>query len=465
VVKMKQIIVKVLIFLAAMPTFAQDTTRQTVVIFDLKKEIAPEATRITQQAIKKADDIDADLIIIHMNTYGGYVTDADSIRTRILNTDIPTYVFIDNNAASAGSLISIACDKIYMTKGANIGATTVVNEDGAKAPDKYQSYMRKQMRSTAESHGKDTIINNGDTTYTYYRNPDIAEGMVDERVVVEGLDDADKVITLTTEEALKWGYCEGQVSSIEEILEINNITNARRIYVEPTFIDKLVAFFANPALRSILILVMMGGIYFELQTPGVGFPLVASILAAVGYFAPLYIEGLAENWEILVFFIGVVLIIVEVFIIPGFGVAGVSGILLMLSGLVLTMVRNIHFDFEGIPTTEWNNALASVLFAMIGLGVVFYFFSTHLINSKFFQRIVLSDVIDAKVPIQGEQAASSAAIGSTGTTHTALRPMGKIRINGTTFEAKTYGEMIDQGAEIKVLSIENGYLIVSTLEQ
>jgi membrane-bound serine protease (ClpP class) len=192
---------------------------------------------------------------------------------------------------------------------------------------------------------------------------------------------------------------------------------------------------------------------------------VASILAAVGYFAPLYIEGLAENWEILVFFIGVVLIIVEVFIIPGFGVAGVSGILLMLSGLVLTMVRNIHFDFEGIPTTEWNNALASVLFAMIGLGVVFYFFSTHLINSKFFQRIVLSDVIDAKVPIQGEQAASSAAIGSTGTTHTALRPMGKIRINGTTFEAKTYGEMIDQGAEIKVLSIENGYLIVSTLEQ
>jgi len=462
---MKQIIVKVLIFLAAMPTFAQDTTRQTVVIFDLKKEIAPEATRITQQAIKKADDIDADLIIIHMNTYGGYVTDADSIRTRILNTDIPTYVFIDNNAASAGSLISIACDKIYMTKGANIGATTVVNEDGAKAPDKYQSYMRKQMRSTAESHGKDTIINNGDTTYTYYRNPDIAEGMVDERVVVEGLDDADKVITLTTEEALKWGYCEGQVSSIEEILEINNITNPRRIYVEPTFIDKLVAFFANPALRSILILVMMGGIYFELQTPGVGFPLVASILAAVGYFAPLYIEGLAENWEILVFFIGVVLIIVEVFIIPGFGVAGVSGILLMLSGLVLTMVRNIHFDFEGIPTTEWNNALASVLFAMIGLGVVFYFFSTHLINSKFFQRIVLSDVIDAKVPIQGEQAASSAAIGSTGTTHTALRPMGKIRINGTTFEAKTYGEMIDQGAEIKVLSIENGYLIVSTLEQ
>lgn len=462
---MKQIIVKVLIFLAAMPTFAQDTTRQTVVIFDLKKEIAPEATRITQQAIKKADDIDADLIIIHMNTYGGYVTDADSIRTRILNTDIPTYVFIDNNAASAGSLISIACDKIYMTKGANIGATTVVNEDGAKAPDKYQSYMRKQMRSTAESHGKDTIINNGDTTYTYYRNPDIAEGMVDERVVVEGLDDADKVITLTTEEALKWGYCEGQVSSIEEILEINNITNPRRIYVEPTFIDKLVAFFANPALRSILILVIMGGIYFELQTPGVGFPLVASILAAVGYFAPLYIEGLAENWEILVFFIGVVLIIVEVFIIPGFGVAGVSGILLMLSGLVLTMVRNIHFDFEGIPTTEWNNALASVLFAMIGLGVVFYFFSTHLINSKFFQRIVLSDVIDAKVPIQGEQAASSAAIGSTGTTHTALRPMGKIRINGTTFEAKTYGEMIDQGAEIKVLSIENGYLIVSTLEQ
>ncbi|MFB1003248.1 MAG: nodulation protein NfeD, partial [Bacteroidia bacterium] len=163
---MKQILIQIALLLITLVSVAQDKTQPKVVVFDLKKEIAPEATRITQRAINEAESIQADLIIIHMNTYGGYVTDADSIRTKILNTSIPTYVFIDNNAASAGSLISIACDKIYMTKGASMGATTVVNEDGAKAPDKYQSYMRKQMRSTAESHGQDTIITNGDTTYT-----------------------------------------------------------------------------------------------------------------------------------------------------------------------------------------------------------------------------------------------------------------------------------------------------------
>ena len=458
---MKQILIQIALLLVTLVSVAQDKTQPKVVVFDLKKEIAPEATRITQRAINMAESIEADLIIIHMNTYGGYVTDADSIRTKILNTSIPTYVFIDNNAASAGSLISIACDKIYMTKGASMGATTVVNEDGTKAPDKYQSYMRKQMRSTAESHGRDTTINNGDTTYTYYRNPDIAEGMVDERMVVEGLDDADKVITLTTEEALKWGYCEGKVSSINEILEINNIKNPKIINVKPSTVDKLVAFFANPALRSILILLMIGGIYFELQTPGLGFPIIASILATFAYFAPLYIDGLAENWEILLFIVGVILIALEVFVIPGFGVAGISGILLVLGSLILSMIRNISFNFEGVSTTDWNNAMASVLFAMLGLGAVFYFFGTHFINSSFFQRLVLNDVIDAKVPIQLEKTSENIAIGTLGEAHTALRPMGKVSIKGTAFEAKTLGEMIHQGDMVKVIGIENQYVVVS----
>lgn len=458
---MKQILIQIALLLITLVAVAQEKTQPKVVVFDLKKEIASEATRITQRAIIEAETIQADLIIIHMNTYGGYVTDADSIRTKILNTAIPTYVFIDNNAASAGSLISIACDKIYMTKGASIGATTVVNEDGAKAPDKYQSYMRKQMRSTAESHGRDTTINNGDTTYTYYRNPDIAEGMVDERIVVEGLDDADKVITLTTEEAIKWGYCEGKVSSISEILKINNIKNPKIIIVKPSTVDKLVAFFANPALRSVLILLVIGGIYFELQTPGVGFPIIASILAAFAYFAPLYIDGLAENWEILLFIIGVILIALEVFVIPGFGIAGIGGILLVLGSLVLSMIRNINFNFDGVSTTDWNNAMASVLFAMLGLGAVFYFFGTHFINSRVFQRLVLNDVIDARVPIQQEKTSENIAIGSIGKAHTALRPMGKVSINGTTFEAKTLGEMISQGDEVKVIGIENQYVMVS----
>eukprot|EP00825_Cyclidium_porcatum_P010680 TRINITY_DN15471_c0_g1_i2.p1 TRINITY_DN15471_c0_g1~~TRINITY_DN15471_c0_g1_i2.p1 ORF type:complete len:264 (+),score=12.76 TRINITY_DN15471_c0_g1_i2:137-928(+) len=131
--------------------------------FNIKENIAPAIWRQTKQAFAEADTLKADLFLIHMNTYGGTVVDADSIRTRILHSKIPTVVFVDNNAASAGALISIACGRIYMRSGASLGAATVVNQTGEKMPDKYQSYMRATMRATAEAHGKDTIINGQDT--------------------------------------------------------------------------------------------------------------------------------------------------------------------------------------------------------------------------------------------------------------------------------------------------------------
>lgn len=462
VVKMKHFLVKLLIFLSFLPALAQEDN-QKVVIFDLKHEINPAATRITSKAVAKAQEIGAAAIIVHMNTYGGYVTDADSIRTRLLNSPIPTYVFIDNNAASAGALISLACDKIYMRKGANIGATTVVNEDGAKAPDKYQSYMRKQMRSSAESHGKDTIINGTDTTYVWKRNPDIAEGMVDERVVVIGLDDSAKVITLTTEEAVKWGYCDGVVQEVSEILALHDLENAEIEKVTPSTLDKLVSFLANPALRSVLILIMMGGIYFELQSPGIGFPLGAAIVAAIAYFAPLYLDGLAENWEILLFIVGLILIALEVFVIPGFGVAGISGILLVLTGLVLSMIHNVNFDFSETNPTELNNAMASLLFALIGLFAVMFFFGKSIIESKAFQKIVLNDTIEGKVNIQQESQLIQEQIGKEGPAFTALRPMGKIKLDNQIFEAKTYGEWVDKGQNVKVIGTEHQYLLVKSV--
>ncbi len=460
---MKHFFVKILLLLTLFSS-AQDTEKK-VVIFDLKEDIAPAATRITSKAVEHAESINADLIIVHMNTYGGYVTDADSIRTRLLNTKIPVYVFIDNNAASAGALISLACDKIYMRPGGSIGATTVVNETGEKAPDKYQSYMRKQMRSTAESHGMDTIITGNDTTYKYKRNPDIAEGMVDESIVVEGLDDSSKVITLTTEEALIWGYCEGKANSIEEVLEANGITAYTTEKVEKSSIDKVVAFFANPALRSILIMLMIGGIYFELQSPGIGFPLAVAVIAAVAYFAPLYLDGLAENWEIVLFFVGFILLAVEIFVIPGFGVAGVSGIIIIFGSLILSMIGNVNFDFSGTDTDQINGALGSVFFAMLGLGVLMYFFGSAFLRSRLFGRVIHTDTLDqSRVHYQQEENDIKNLIGSVGIAHTALRPMGKVDINGTNFEAKTYGEFIDSNTSVEVISIENEYLVVKQVD-
>src|SRR5210317_890839 len=153
---MKRLSTILLVLMLSILAFGQnDSIDKTTVIykFDIKEQIAPPVVRTTQRAFAEAKEVGADLILIHMNTYGGLVDAADSIRTRILNSDIPVYVFIDNNAASAGALIAIACDSIYMSPVSSIGAATVVDQTGKPVPDKYQSYMRSWMRSTAEANG------------------------------------------------------------------------------------------------------------------------------------------------------------------------------------------------------------------------------------------------------------------------------------------------------------------------
>lgn len=192
-----------------------------VYIFEIRKEIAKPVWRITQKAFAEAVALKADYILIHMNTYGGMVNIADSIRTKILNSTIPVMIFIDNQAISAGALISIAADSIYMRTGASIGAATVVNQSGEVVPDKYQSFMRSTMRATAEAHGKDTIINGNDTTLVWHRDPDIAQAMVDPKLYVEGVIDSGQVLTLTVEEAIKVGYCEGQAMQYPEQMQVS----------------------------------------------------------------------------------------------------------------------------------------------------------------------------------------------------------------------------------------------------
>ena len=195
----------ILLVSTALAGLAQQTK---VMIMEIKNEIDPRMTRYVELALSHAEETKADIVIVEMDTYGGVLTDAKDIVDKIMSFKKPVWVFINSDAASAGALISIACDSIYMSPGASIGAATVVDGSGAKAPDKYQSYMRSIMRSTAEEHG---------------RNPTIAEGMVDEQVELEGVKKIGQVITFSTSEAIKNGYCEGKVVSIEEILNQNKI--------------------------------------------------------------------------------------------------------------------------------------------------------------------------------------------------------------------------------------------------
>ncbi len=438
------------------------TLQKLVFKFNIKDNISPAIWRQTRQAFTEADSLKADLFLIHMNTYGGTVVDADSIRTRILNSKIPVVVFIDNNAASAGALISIACDRIYMRSGASIGAATVVTQTGEKLPDKYQSYMRSMMRATAESHGKDTIINGKDTTYHWKRDPKIAEAMVDERVFIPNVVDSGKILTFTPEEAMKNGYCEGICESVEEVLKLNQMEGARIAEYKPTAIERFIGFMVNPVVSGILIMMILGGIYFEMQSPGIGFALVVAILSAVLYFSPLYLEGLAANWEILMFVIGLILIALEIFVVPGFGITGISGITLAFCGLVLSLLKNVDFTFEQVKMNDLLIAVGTVFIGAVGgIGLAIYL-SQKMFTAQTgqFAHLSLREVMRKEDGYVGVDSELMNLKGKQGITVTVLRPSGKISIDGKIYDTLAESGMIDKGVPIKVTRVEAAQLYV-----
>ncbi len=434
---------------------------KVVYVFKIFREIGSVSWIHTQEAFAEAKKSNADCIILHLNTYGGEVVFADSIRTKILNSKTPVYVFIDNNAASAGALISIACDSIYMRPGANIGAATVVNQTGQQMPDKYQSYMRSTIRATAEAHGADTIITANDTIIKWHRDPKIAEAMVDDRIYIPGIIDTGKVLTFTALEAIKNGFCEGEANSVEDVIEKLNINNYEIVEFQPSFYDGLKGFLMSPVFQGILVLIIMGGIYFELQTPGIGFPILAASIAALLYFAPLYIDGIAENWEIILFLIGIVLIALEVFVVPGFGITGISGITLVITGLTLSMLNNVAFDFSGVSSDAFFGALMTVLSGFIVSVILVIYMSDKLFSKGPLAGIALQATEDVDMGFISFENSLKELMGQSGKAYTDLRPAGKIEIDDEQYDAVADTGYIERGEEIKVIRFIHGQLYVS----
>jgi membrane-bound serine protease (ClpP class) len=452
------------LFLGARPADnrTEDQADTTLVyVFEIRENIAPPAWRLTQRAFEEAREIHADLVIIHLNTYGGMLATADSIRTKILNSDIPVWVFIDNNAASAGALISIACDSIYMRPGGSIGAATVVNQTGEVVPDKYQSFMRSTMRATAEAHGKDTLITAHDTVVTWHRDPRIAEAMVDPSIYIEGISDTGKVLTFTTDEAVEHGYCEGRAETIEGVLDVAHVGPTRIVRHTSTGLDKVIGFLMNPVVSGILIMILVGGIYFELQSPGIGFPLAAAVVAAILYFAPLYLEGLAENWELVIFIAGLLLIAVEIFAIPGFGVAGILGIILVIAGLTLAMVDNIVFELD------WNIAFAEIIkrFFIVVISmflslILSLYLGKQLFTHKAFSGLALDRNLGTEEGFLGVESKPKELVGRTGIVESKLRPAGKVVIDDEIYDAVSEYGFINKNEKVRVTRYATGQLYV-----
>lgn len=419
-----------------------------IIILPLVDEIDARAWQHTRRACEKAVNDEADLFVIKMNTYGGALDAADSIRTALLRLRIPTVAYVDHNAASAGALIALACDSVFMTPGSSIGAATVVDGQGQPMPDKYQAYMSAIMRSTAEHHGK--WIAPGDTALTWRRDPVIAAAMVN----------PEKVTAFSSAEALEAGFSNGTVSSFDEMIERLDISDPQTETFKPTVTDDIIGFLSNAGVRAILVMLIIGGIYMEMHTPGLGVAAAVALIATCLYFLPMLITGTLAAWIVITLVIGIILIAFEVFVIPGFGICGIAGIVAVIVSLCAAIFPTSVEPAGEMPLTFFVKPLSVVFIGIVAAAaLVAWLTSRH--GPKFFRRhseLMLTQ--DIKKGYIGVDMGPAKLIGVKATAMTDMRPAGKIIIDGNVYDAVSTGSFIEASQHVRVVRYENAQLYV-----
>lgn len=436
---MKRLIFFISAFLLSLPVFCNDSLTVFYRI-RLDQDIDPSSQRLVTLGLEKAREAQADYVLLDLDTYGGAVNAADSIRSAILRYEKPVVAFINMQAASAGALISIACDSIYMKTGSSIGAATVVSQTGDVMPDKYQSFMRGMMRSTAQATGRD---------------PHIAESMTDTA----------NVLSLTPSEAIEVGFCEGICENEYEVAEKVTGGNGfviRNMEDDMTWLDKLIQFLLNPFLQSIFMMMIIGGIFVEIRTPGIGLPLVTAIVGALLYFAPAYIGHLAQSWEIVLFVVGLILIAAEIFVLPGFGVCGISGIVAVVVALAFSMVDNLElFHWDGsLNLRPVIQPLGIVVLSAAAAVFGSVWLVRKLYDTRSFDHIALRQEMKSTEGFTGVVSGLEGLVGQNVTVFTDMRPGGKvITADGRILEANLkFGGFASKGEVLKVTEAEQGRL-------
>ena len=401
-----------------------------------------------ERVIKQAGREHPDAIIFDIDTFGGRIDGATRIKDAIMSSPVPTIAFVNRRAISAGALISLSCDKIFMSKGATIGAATAVDLEGKKASEKVISYMREEMSATAEARGRPARI---------------AEAMVDEDLVVpyiivkgdtlrleeiEG-SKAGKLITLTTEKALRLGMADEMRDTFQEVLTALELGDATVVTFKPNWSELVVRFLTDPIVSSLLMTIGFLGLMFELRTPGFGVGGIIGTIALLLFFSTSFIAQLASFTEVLIFLTGVTLMILEVVAIPGFGLAGIGGIALMLWGMYKMLLGNY-------PTPEqMERAFVGLNIGILGGIVGVILLLRAVISSKYFKKYVPFTAEEYSVAMGVES-----LVGHVGEALTECVPSGKADFAGRHVNVTTRGEHIPKGSPVEVIRVEGNTAFV-----
>jgi membrane-bound serine protease (ClpP class) len=424
------------------PSFAQ--TSPVVYVVPIEGIIDLGLAPFVQRVLGEASDAGAAAVILEINTFGGRVDAAVLIRDALLNTRVKTVAFVNKRAISAGALITLSAEKIVMADGGTIGAATPVQMGQPGAPaqpveEKTVSYMRKEFRATAESRK---------------RPPLIAEAMVDADVEIPGIIEKGKLMTLTTEEALKHKLADFSANSLEEVLEQSGLAKAEVRRATANWAENVVRFLTHPILSSLLITIAMLGIIIEIRTPGFGVPGLLGIASLALFFWGHWLVHLAGWEELLLVGAGIALLVAEIFITPGFGAAGALGIVALISGLGLSL-------FGAGATWEFvigamSRVVFSLLLAITGSLVMLRF----LTRLPFGRRLILETELLAGAGGSSAPESDMRWMGKSGTALSPLRPAGIAMIEGERVDVVSDGDLIEPGVPIVVTHVDGNRIVV-----
>ncbi len=388
-----------------------------------------------ERSILEAAEAGAEAVVLDIDTPGGRVDAAERMADAISDSQVPVYAYVNRRALSAGALISLAANQIYMRPGSVIGAATPVTGEGQRAPEKIVSAMRSSMRALAEARSLD---------------PAVAEAMVDEQIEVPGVSEEGQLLTLTTEEAVELGYAES-VEDWNGLMSAIGISTPQVVEQEVNWAERVVRFLSNPLVSPFLLSLGFLGILVEIRTPTFGLAGVAGTLSLVLFFGSHLIVGLAGLEGLIVFGLGILLLLVEVFFIPGMGILGVIGAIGALIGVFMSMLG-------GIPTLPDFTRAGGVLTGALTLMMVSSWFLVKRIPSN---RRLTNLGIFLGQETSKEIGYTSAVrrtdlIGAEGVALTDLRPAGTGQFGEERVDVVTESEWMEHGSRIKIVSSE-GY--------
>ena len=402
--------------------------------------LAPFLARVLDEAAANG----AAAVILDINTLGGRVDAAVAIRDTLLASRTRVIAFVNRRAISAGALIALATDKIAMAQGATIGAAAPVQAGApgaASVPvgEKTVSYVRKEFHATAEARG---------------RPPELAEAMVDADVEIAGIIEKGKLLTLTTDEALRHGLADLRAADLPALLEALGIANPDIRTAAPNWAEELVRFLTHPIVSSVLIMVGIVGVVTEIRTPGFGIPGAVGLASIALFFWGHWLVQLAGWEELLLVASGIVLLVLEVFVIPGFGIAGLLGILALLGGFALSLVGG------GATAEAVMRAGLQVTVSMV-LAIAAALLMLRVVpRLPFGRQLILQADLQASEGYAAPPDADRTWLGAHGIAATVLRPAGVADLDGERVDVVSDGAFIAAGEPIVVTRVDGNRIVV-----